>query len=65
MAATIRSFVQRLWYDDSGQALTEYALILALIAVVVVAAVLLLGNDISNVLGNVDKCLTTRTSSAC
>lgn len=42
---------------EDGQGLTEYALIIALIAVVVVGAVLLLGKDIAALFGSVSTCL--------
>ena len=34
--------------EESGQGLVEYALILALIAVIVIAALSLLGNNVNN-----------------
>jgi pilus assembly protein Flp/PilA len=39
--------------DDSGQGLAEYALILALIAVVAIIALVFLGNQVSGILSNV------------
>ena len=39
--------------DEKGQALAEYGLILALIAVVCVAALILLGENISTTLGKI------------
>ena len=39
--------------DDRGQGLAEYALILALIAVVVIAAVTLLGTNINGILSTI------------
>ena len=39
--------------DDRGQGLAEYALILALIAVVVIAAVTLLGTNINSILSTI------------
>ena len=39
--------------DEEGQGLAEYALILVLIAIVCVAALVLLGENVSNVLNNV------------
>jgi pilus assembly protein Flp/PilA len=39
--------------DERGQGLAEYALILALIAVVVIAAVTLLGTNINNILSTI------------
>ena len=38
---------------DAGQTLAEYALILSLIAVVAIAALILLGTDIQNILSSV------------
>jgi Flp pilus assembly pilin Flp len=39
--------------DERGQGLTEYALLLAGIVVVVAAAVLVLGNEISNIIDSI------------
>jgi pilus assembly protein Flp/PilA len=39
--------------DEEGQGLAEYALILAFIAVVAIAALTFLGSDISSLLSNV------------
>jgi len=38
---------------EKGQGLAEYALILALVALVVIGAVILLGNNISAIMSNV------------
>jgi pilus assembly protein Flp/PilA len=40
----------RLFDDEEGQGLTEYALILALIAVIAIAALTLLGGKVTSVL---------------
>ena len=49
--------LQNLWNalrsDESGQDLAEYALLIALIAIVVIAAVTLLGGNISTVFNNI------------
>jgi pilus assembly protein Flp/PilA len=49
---TIRSFVARVraWFHQSedGQGLAEYALILALIAVVAIVALIFMGSQVSN-----------------
>jgi pilus assembly protein Flp/PilA len=49
--------LQNLWMalrsDESGQDLAEYALLIALIAIVVIAAVTLLGGNISTVFNNI------------
>jgi len=39
--------------NDQGASLVEYALLLALIAVVAIAALIFLGNTVSNTLNNV------------
>jgi pilus assembly protein Flp/PilA len=39
--------------DDEGQGLAEYALILALIAIVAILALIFLGSQISGILSNV------------
>jgi pilus assembly protein Flp/PilA len=49
----IADAVRRLTRDDEGQGLTEYALILALIAIIAIAALTLLGTSVSNVLSTV------------
>ena len=41
--------------DDEGQGLAEYALILALIAIVAIIALLFLGGQISGILNQVGK----------
>jgi pilus assembly protein Flp/PilA len=48
-----RNFIRK----EDGQALSEYALILILIAVVAVVAVALLGNQISGVLNSIANAL--------
>ncbi|MBW3660056.1 MAG: Flp family type IVb pilin [Gemmatimonadetes bacterium] len=42
-----------LWNDEAGQDLAEYALLIALIAIVVIAAVTLLGGNIMTVFENI------------
>jgi pilus assembly protein Flp/PilA len=48
---------RRLDEGDAGQALAEYGLILGLVAVVVVAAVTLVGTNLSSMLGSVANAL--------
>jgi pilus assembly protein Flp/PilA len=50
---SIRSLVRR----EEGQTLSEYALILVLIAVVAIVAITLLGNQISTVINNIANAL--------
>lgn len=46
------SLLRSLWADDSGQGLVEYALIIALVAVGLIAILLVLRNSIGNVFNN-------------
>jgi pilus assembly protein Flp/PilA len=48
----MRSLWKALWSDESGQGLVEYALIIALIAVGLIAILLVLRNSIGNVFNN-------------
>jgi pilus assembly protein Flp/PilA len=48
-----------LWNDESGQDLVEYALLVALIAIIVIAALRLLGPTIANVFNNIESELST------
>jgi pilus assembly protein Flp/PilA len=51
--------LKRFWNDESGQGLVEYALILFLIAIVVIAALTTLGLKTKNVLNNVGNALNS------
>ena len=44
--------------NEEGQALVEYALILALVAIVAIVALGLLGNHVNNTLGNINNHLS-------
>jgi pilus assembly protein Flp/PilA len=48
----MRALVRALWSDESGQGLVEYALIIALVAVGLIAILLVLRNGIGNVFNN-------------
>ncbi len=50
---TVINFFRGLFTNEEGQTLAEYALILALIAIVVIGAVTLLGGHINTVLTNI------------
>ena len=52
---------RRLWQDESGQDLTEYALLLVLIALVCVITIQQLGQAISNVYTNAATNMNTVT----
>ena len=49
----IRRHVERLTRIERGQGMVEYALILVLIAVVVIAVLIILGNQVANVFCNI------------
>jgi pilus assembly protein Flp/PilA len=53
---SIRNFgggFMKFWKNEKGQGLTEYALIIALVAIVAVAALTLLGGQISGIFGDI------------
>ena len=55
MTTRVVSLVERLRGDEDGQGLAEYALILALIAVIAIVSLIFLGSQISDklsVIGN-------------
>lgn len=41
--------LQRFWNDESGQGLTEYALIIALVSIALIAALIVFRNQIGGV----------------
>ncbi len=51
--------LRRFFKDESGQGMVEYALIIALIAVVVIGAVVVLGGNVKNIFSSASKELTT------
>jgi pilus assembly protein Flp/PilA len=51
--------LKALWLDESGQDLAEYALLLALIAIVVIVALRLLGPTIANLFNTIETELST------
>ena len=48
----MQSLWRTFWSDESGQGLVEYALIIALVAVGLIAILLVLRNSIGNVFNN-------------
>jgi pilus assembly protein Flp/PilA len=53
--------LKRLWQDESGQDLTEYALLIVLVALAAVASMKALATAISTVYSNAATNLTTNT----
>lgn len=47
--------------EEDGQGLAEYALILALIAIVAIAALLFLGNTINDLMSTIGTTIETKT----
>jgi Flp pilus assembly pilin Flp len=45
--------LQRLWRDEDGQDIAEYAVMLAVILVIVIGTINLIGSSASNVFSNV------------
>jgi Flp pilus assembly pilin Flp len=49
----MESILRKLWRDDEGQDIAEYAVMLAVILVIVVGTVRLIGSNANNVFSNV------------
>lgn len=50
---TMSEFMRRLWSEDSGQDIAEYAVMLAVILVLVVGTIRLIGSNANNAFSNV------------
>jgi pilus assembly protein Flp/PilA len=57
----MRDQLRTLWQDESGQDLTEYALLIVLVALTAVASMKALAHAISTVYSNVATNITTNT----
>ncbi len=53
MTKKLSQFTKVLWEDDAGATAIEYGLIAALIAVVIVATVTTIGNNLKNIFTNI------------
>ena len=51
--AKLKQYVSGMWADDSGQDIAEYAVMLAVILVIVVATVKLIGGKSNNIFSEV------------
>ena len=49
----MRGLIQRIWSEDQGQDIAEYAVMLAVILVLVVGTIRLVGSNANNVFSNV------------
>jgi pilus assembly protein Flp/PilA len=54
------NMLKRLWKEEEGQAMTEYGLIIGLIAIVVIAAVTLIGTKLDGVFDEIASKLVTK-----
>ena len=50
---TMMSIVRSLWHEDQGQDIAEYAVMLAVILVIVVGTIRLIGSNANNVFSSV------------
>lgn len=50
---TMTKLIRSLWYDDAGQDIAEYAVMLAVILVLVVGTVRLIGSNANNAFSSV------------
>ena len=57
----MKNLVLRLWHDEAGQDLTEYALLMVLIALASIVAMKNLAGAISNVYSNAATNLSSQT----
>jgi len=57
----MKSLIMRLWHDEDGQDLTEYALLMVLIALSSIVAMRGMAQAISNIYGNAAANLSTTT----
>jgi pilus assembly protein Flp/PilA len=60
----MRSLWEDFWSEDAGQGLVEYALIIALVAVGLIAILLILRNSIGDVFNNASEALENAPTSA-
>jgi Flp pilus assembly pilin Flp len=49
----VASFARRFWVDEEGQDIAEYAVMLAVILVIVVGTLRMIGSNANNVFSNV------------
>jgi Flp pilus assembly pilin Flp len=54
----VASFLKQLWLDDRGQDIAEYAVMLAVILVIVVGTVRLIGSNANNVFSAVSSSIS-------
>ncbi len=55
---TVKEIMRRLWIEDHGQDVAEYAVMLAVILVIVIGTVRLIGGNANNVFSEVSSQMT-------
>ncbi len=60
----MRNLLQQLWSDESGQGMVEYALIVALVAIGLIAVFLYLRNETGDVLDTAADSLAAQPANA-
>ena len=55
----MKEMIRRMWSDESGQDIAEYAVMLAVILVIVVGTIRLIGSNANNVFSQVASSLGT------
>lgn len=58
MGANLINTIQKLWIDEKGQDVAEYAVMLAVILVIVIGTVRLIGGSANNVFSQVSSGMT-------
>jgi|ERR1035438_5636230 Flp pilus assembly pilin Flp len=53
----VRRFLEQLWFDERGQDIAEYAVMLAVILVIVVGTIRLIGSNANNVFSEVSSAI--------
>ena len=56
----MKEMVRRFFTEESGQGMTEYALILALVSIVAIAALVLMGDSIKEIFTDITTSLDDR-----
>jgi Flp pilus assembly pilin Flp len=54
----VATFLNRLWSDESGQDIAEYAVMLAVVLVIVVGTIRLIGGNANNVFSEVSSSIS-------
>lgn len=61
----VTNFFHQFWADEEGATAIEYGLLAALIAVVIIAAVALIGTRLDQIFDKVAACLLSPSSAGC